>query len=128
MKLLRFNLFYFFILSYIILSILNNDLTGQQIPVRKVEIESSLNKFRAQFTNTNKEELLKKLVDCFKTKIPPLFDRYINTSAVMKCFGTGLNAKFGEVEETGIQVSIPDTHEKYIKRHVLSYNPTEVKP
>ena len=35
------------------------------------------------------------------TSIPPLIGAYMNLSSSMKSFGTALNTKFGDVEETG---------------------------
>jgi hypothetical protein len=39
----------------------------------------------------------------------------------MKTFGTMLNHTFGEVEETGIMVTIADIHESKKERHIKSY-------
>ena len=36
----------------------------------------------------------------------------MNLSSTMKSFGTALNKKFGEVEETGILISISDIFKK----------------
>lgn len=50
--------------------------------------------------------------------IPPLVNIYMNLSPTMKTFGTAVNADFGNVEETGILVTIadiyPDKKERYI--------------
>ena len=40
--------------------------------------------------------------------IPPLFNAYMNTSPTMKTFPTCVNNHFGDVEETGIMVTIKD--------------------
>ena len=45
----------------------------------------------------------------------------MNLSSTMKSFGTALNKKFGEVEETGILISISDIFEKKKERHINSY-------
>jgi hypothetical protein len=55
--------------------------------------------------------------------IPPLFNSYMNLSATMKTFGTALNDHFGEVEETGIMVSIADIYDTKKERHISSYIP-----
>jgi hypothetical protein len=39
----------------------------------------------------------------------------------MKNFGTSVNDHFGEVEETGILVSIADIYETKKERHINSY-------
>lgn len=52
--------------------------------------------------------------------IPPLVNIYMNLSPTMKTFGTAVNADFGNVEETGILVTIadiyPDKKERYINQ------------
>lgn len=52
--------------------------------------------------------------------IPPLVNIYMNLSPTMKTFGTAVNAEFGNVEETGILVTIadiyPDKKERYISQ------------
>ncbi len=53
--------------------------------------------------------------------IPPLVNSYMNLSATMKTFGTALNDHFGEVEETGILVTIADIHETKKERHIKTY-------
>jgi hypothetical protein len=39
----------------------------------------------------------------------------------MRTFGTSLNDTFGDVEETGILVTIKDIYESKKERHILSY-------
>jgi hypothetical protein len=53
--------------------------------------------------------------------IPPLFNSYMNLSATMKTFGTALNPHFGQVEETGIMVTIADIYPSKKERHIHSY-------
>lgn len=53
--------------------------------------------------------------------IPPLFNSYMNTSPTMKTFPTCINSHFGDVEETGIMVTIKDIYESKKDRHVSSY-------
>jgi hypothetical protein len=54
--------------------------------------------------------------------IPPLVNAYMNLSTTMKTFGTVLNSHFGDVEETGILITIADIYDTKKDRHVLSYN------
>jgi hypothetical protein len=42
----------------------------------------------------------------------------MNLSSTMKFFGTSLNDDFGEVEESGIIVTIADIYEIKIERHL----------
>ena len=53
--------------------------------------------------------------------IPPLFNSYMNLSATMKTFGTARNNHFGDVEETGILVTIADIYDSKKDRHISSY-------
>ncbi|MBR4883208.1 MAG: GNAT family N-acetyltransferase [Bacteroidales bacterium] len=50
--------------------------------------------------------------------IPPLINSYMNLSPTMKMFGTAINTEFGEVEESGILVHIPDIYPEKIERHI----------
>lgn len=52
--------------------------------------------------------------------IPPLVNIYMNLSPTMKTFGTAVNAEFGDVEETGILVTIADIYEEKKERHIKS--------
>jgi hypothetical protein len=53
--------------------------------------------------------------------IPPLFNSYMNTSPTMRTFPTCINSHFGDVEETGIMVTIKDIYESKKDRHVNSF-------
>ncbi|MCF8415294.1 MAG: GNAT family N-acetyltransferase [Crocinitomicaceae bacterium] len=50
--------------------------------------------------------------------IPPLVNIYMNLSPTMKTFGTAVNPEFGNVEETGILVTIADIFEEKKERHM----------
>lgn len=52
--------------------------------------------------------------------IPPLVNIYMNLSPTMKTFGTAVNEDFGNVEETGILVTIADIYEEKKERHIAS--------
>ncbi len=53
--------------------------------------------------------------------IPPLINAYMNLSPSMKVFGTVINESFGNVEETGIMITMSDLYEKKVNRHVSTY-------
>ncbi|MEA3480283.1 MAG: GNAT family N-acetyltransferase [Bacteroidota bacterium] len=57
----------------------------------------------------------------FKENIPPLFNAYMNLSSTMKTFGAALNTHFGNVEETGIIVTIADIFDYKKDRHLSTY-------
>jgi hypothetical protein len=50
--------------------------------------------------------------------IPPLVNIYMNLSSTMKTFGTAVNEEFGNVEETGILVTIDDIFLEKKERHM----------
>jgi len=53
--------------------------------------------------------------------IPPLINAYMNLSPTMRTFGTFMNHKFGNVEETGIMITLRDIYVEKINRHLASY-------
>jgi hypothetical protein len=66
-------------------------------------------------------KLLNQLVRELGENIPPLFNSYMNLSPSMRTFGTAINHHFGDVEETGIMISIDDIYDQKKDRHVNSY-------
>ncbi len=50
--------------------------------------------------------------------IPPLVNAYMNLSPSMKFFGTSINERFGNVEESGIFIDFDDIYEAKKERHV----------
>lgn len=65
--------------------------------------------------------VLNQIVRSLNENIPPLFNSYMNLSPTMKTFGTAINHHFGDVEETGIMVTIADIYSSKKDRHVQSY-------
>ena len=45
----------------------------------------------------------------------------MNLSPSMKSFGTAINHEFGDVEETGILITIADIYQAKLERHVSTY-------
>ena len=45
----------------------------------------------------------------------------MNLSSTMKTFGTATNPTFGDVEETGLMVTIADIFDTKKERHINSY-------
>lgn len=54
--------------------------------------------------------------------IPPLINTYMNLSPTMRTFGTALNDEFGEVEETGILITVGDIYETKKSRHMDTFD------
>jgi len=75
--------------------------------------------------STVKEDykLLFQKVRELKTNIPPLINSYVNLSDTMKSFDTVLNTGFGDVEETGILLTVDEIVEDKRERYILSYDP-----
>jgi hypothetical protein len=59
--------------------------------------------------------------------IPPLINAYMNLSPSMKTFGTVLNRTFGDVEETGIMITVNDLYKAKVERHVMNYVPKQLQ-
>jgi hypothetical protein len=73
------------------------------------------NNFRENYRILNQE------VRKFGINVPPLVNAYISLSPKMRTFGTAINREFGEVEETGILISINDILEEKKKRHMETF-------
>ncbi len=63
-------------------------------------------------------KVLQKELKSFGEHIPPLINSYMNLSPSMKMFGTAVNTEFGQVEESGILVHIPDIYPEKIERYI----------
>ena len=57
--------------------------------------------------------------------IPPLINAYMSLSPTMRVFGTAINDEFGDVEETGIFMSISEILEEKKRRHIATYRPED---
>lgn len=53
--------------------------------------------------------------------IPPLVNAYMGLSPSMRILGTAINHEFGEVEETGLLITIADIFDEKIRRHVDTF-------
>ena len=49
----------------------------------------------------------------------------MNLSPSMRTFGTAINDRFGNVEETGIIITIDELYSQKIGRHVTTFTPDE---
>ena len=66
-------------------------------------------------------KLLNGRIRALGENIPPLINTYMNLSPTMKTFGTALNDEFGEVEETGIMITLDDIYESKKHRHMDTF-------
>ncbi len=68
-------------------------------------------------------KILFRKVRSYGENIPPLINSYMNLSPSMRTFGTAINPHFGDVEETGLMITISDLYGEKVKRHVATFNP-----
>ncbi|RAI91628.1 GNAT family N-acetyltransferase [Algoriphagus yeomjeoni] len=66
-------------------------------------------------------KLLNGRIRTYGENIPPLINTYMNLSPTMMTFGTALNDEFGEVEETGILITLDDIYETKKHRHMDTF-------
>jgi hypothetical protein len=95
-------------------------------PIRSLPVNNDVSDFIRQLEGLNYKDahrILNHHVRDRGENIPPLFNSYMNLSATMRTFGTALNDHFGEVEETGIMVTIADIYDTKKERHINSYTP-----
>ncbi len=94
-----------------------------QIP-NPLVMETDCNGFIGKINGLNFKDahlVLNKTVRSLGEYIPPLFNNYMNLSPTMRTFGTAVNGHFGNVEETGIMVTIADIYPSKKDRHINSY-------
>ncbi len=89
--------------------------------INPVELNIDEEKMAALFNGGSYVEDLKILYKQVKLRdenVPPLINSYMNLSPTMRIFGTVHNPDFGDVEETGLMITIsdmyPDKTERYL--------------
>ena len=73
--------------------------------------------FEGQTYEENYRILVRKIRE-FNENIPPLINSYMNLSPTMRVFDTVVNPDFGDVEETGILVTIKDIYPEKKLRYI----------
>lgn len=99
-------------------------------PKEQLDMATDRAKLTAIFTGRNYEEdykILSREVRACGENIPPLINAYMNLSPSMRTFGTVLNKGFGDVEETGIMITVNDLYTAKVERHVLNYIPKQLQ-
>ena len=94
------------------------------IPMKPLIIETNEAELEQLFCmNSFKEDyrILNREIRKLGYNIPPLVNAYMGLSPTMKLFGTAINYGFGDVEETGILISIDEIFEEKKKRHIDSF-------
>ncbi len=90
-------------------------------PRNPLPINTDVKILESIFSGVNYEENYRILVQKVRKlgeNIPPLFNAYMSLSSTMKTFGTALNDHFGNVEETGILVTVNDIYGEKKDRHL----------
>jgi hypothetical protein len=93
-------------------------------PLNPMAIEIDVKEMESIFVGVDYKEdykILSKEIRNLGEHIPPLINSYMNISPSMKMFGTVINPYFGDVEETGIMITISDIYQNKVDRHILSF-------
>ncbi len=94
------------------------------IPMKPLELENDPKELASIFSKDDFREdyrILNHEVRSLGLNIPPLVNAYMSLSPTMKMFGTAINYGFGDVEETGILITVDEIlAEKYI-RHIKTF-------
>lgn len=93
-------------------------------PISPIKLEIDRDEMSSIFIGSNYKEnykILSREIRSLGEKIPPLINSYMNISPSMKVFGTVVNPYFGNVEETGIMITISEIYQNKFDRHILSF-------
>jgi hypothetical protein len=96
----------------------NNNLV---YPHEPLALETSVAFLSEKFNGGSYDKDYKILVHLVRERhenIPPLVNAYMNLSSTMLFFGTSLNPGFGDVEESGILVTLDDVYDFKKERHL----------
>jgi len=95
------------------------------VPADPINIDIHENDMKRIFTGRNFKDdykILSQEVRKLGENVPPLIHAYMSLSPTMKCFGTFINHHFGDVEETGIMITVRDMYIEKVNRHLASYD------
>lgn len=94
-------------------------------PFSPLETHTNVEEMKKLFCHNSFQEDYKVLnteVRKLGYNIPPLVNAYMLLSPTMKTFGTAINDEFGDVEESGILITIDDIFEEKHQRYIDSYS------
>jgi hypothetical protein len=100
------------------------DPDGLVIPIHPLQTDPDTEKLRNLFNHHDFKEdykVLNQEVRKLGINVPPLVNAYMSLSPRMRTFGTAINREFGEVEETGILITIDEILEEKKKRHMETF-------
>lgn len=103
------------------------DKDGLVTPYKELEIsyKTDITAYLGMFDGLDYKEgykILNTKVRELGENIPPLINTYMNLSPSMRTFGTAMNDEFGEVEETGIMITLGDIYPAKKERHMQTYD------
>jgi len=101
-----------------------NDPDRLVTPLEPANIDINEEEMRKLFRGWRYKEnykILSREVRNLGENIPPLINAYMGLSPTMRTFGTFINHHFGNVEETGIMITLRDIYVEKINRHLASY-------
>ncbi|HOW08231.1 MAG TPA: GNAT family N-acetyltransferase [Bacteroidales bacterium] len=101
-----------------------NDPEDLVVPIDPASIDIDEEEMKKIFTGWRYKDnykILSREVRNLNENIPPLINAYMGLSPTMRTFGTFINHKFGNVEETGIMITLRDIYVEKINRHLASY-------
>lgn len=93
-------------------------------PMKPLVIEHDPTQFEQIFVETDFRKdyrILNTEVRKLGYNIPPLVSAYMNLSPTMRLFGTAVNEGFGDVEETGILISVDEILQEKRMRHIDTF-------
>ena len=90
-------------------------------PLQLVTDEEKLKSVLVGTTFKEDYRILKSEVHNVGLSIPPLVNAYMSLSPSMKVFGTAINKGFGDVEETGIFITVDEIVEEKYNRYIGSF-------
>jgi hypothetical protein len=99
------------------------------LPISPISIKNDVSLFLNEIKGLSYKEAHKILTQRVRElgeQIPPLVNNYMNLSPTMRSFGTADNIHFGDVEETGIMVTIADIYDSKKERHVATYTGKQI--
>lgn len=90
-------------------------------PIHPIKLDMDYERLGKLFTGKNYDEdykILSREIRSREENVPPLINSYMRLSPTMRVFGTVSNPDFGDVEETGILITIEDIYPTKAERHV----------
>lgn len=90
-------------------------------PIVPLATDADSERIQSRYTGKDFKEnyrILNNFIRSTGKRIPPLVNAYMALSPTMRTFGTAINPEFGDVEETGIFLTIDEIFEEKKQRHM----------